>query len=266
MTRSQTGGYCTGAMTQMQEPSALGRVVDLVRDLRARCPWDAAQTRETLRPYLVEEALELDQSLRSGDHREIMAELGDMMLHVAWQVVLGEEAGEFGSEDVTRGIEQKMWRRHPHLFGDAPRPESWEKLKLEEHRGRRRSTLDGLPPTLPALLMAFRLQERAASAGFDWPDAKGPREKVDEELRELDAETAGGTHQRIEDEIGDLLFAVVNLSRKLSVDPRAALERANERFSARFRTVERLAEERGIEMGKAELSELDALWNEAKRL
>jgi MazG family protein len=252
-------------MTQMQEPSALGRVVDLVRDLRARCPWDAAQTRETLRPYLVEEALELDQSLRRADHREIMAELGDMMLHVAWQVVLGEEAGEFGSEDVARSIEEKMWRRHPHLFGDAPRPESWEKLKLQEYRGHRRSTLDGLPPTLPAILMAFRVQERAASVGFDWPDANGPREKVDEELAELDAEITSGTDDRRADEIGDLLFAVINLSRKLSIDPRAALERANDRFSARFRTVERLAEERGIEMGKAELAELDALWDEAKK-
>jgi MazG family protein len=272
-------------MTQLQEPEALGRIVRLVRDLRARCSWDAAQTRETLRPYLVEEVLELDHAISLGNERQVMAELGDMLLHLAFQIVLGEENGRFSTEEVVRGLEEKMWRRHPHLFtpdgaeqttspeepGAAPRPHpGWERQKLAEVRGR--SMLDGLPPRLPALLMAFRLQERAAGVGFDWPDAVGPREKLDEEIRELDAEVAGdyrdgpGDRDRIESELGDILFAVVNLARKLSVDPRAALEKANRRFEGRFRELERIATDRGIELGRATLAELDGLWNEAKRV
>jgi MazG family protein len=258
----------------MQEPSALGRIVELVRDLRKRCPWDAAQTPETLRPYLVEEALELDHALSLADPNQIRTELGDLLLHVAFQVVLAEEQGRFGAEDLTQGVEQKMWRRHPHLFpekldGDtegAPLdPDTWERTKLEEHGEDRPSVLDGLPPTLPALLMAYRLQERAAGVGFDWPDAQGPREKVREELRELEREIEqDDTEEAIGAEIGDLLFAVVNLARKLGADPRAALERANAKFSERFRAIEQLAAERGIDVGRASLEELDELWDEVK--
>ncbi len=256
-------------MTQMQEPSALGRIVDLVRDLRKRCPWDAAQTAQTLRPYLVEEVLELDQALATGSPEEITHELGDLLLHLAFQIVLGEESGAFGPEDVTRAIEAKMWRRHPHLFEGGEAPESWERNKLRERSqpgGEARSVLDGLPPTLPPLLMAYRLQERAAGVGFDWPNAEGPREKVSEELAELDAETnVDGDPERVEAEIGDLLFSVVNLARKLECDPRAALEQANAQFMKRFCRVEELAAERGIDVGRASLEELDVLWNEAKQ-
>src|SRR5207249_4149370 len=215
--------------------AALGRALALVRDLHARCPWDHGQTRETLRPYLVEEALELDQALRYGDPVALRDELGDLLLHLAFQIVIGEERREFDADAVTRGLEEKMWRRHPHLFGDSPTPdhEGWERAKKRE-RGEGSGTLRGLPPTLPRLLMAYRLQERAAGVGFDWPDARGPLEKVKEELVELETELAReGTAPRsplprVEDEIGDLLFAVVNLSRKLSIDPRTALERASE--------------------------------------
>jgi MazG family protein len=258
----------------MQEPSALGRIVELVRDLRKRCPWDAAQTPETLRPYLVEEALELDHALSGSDRDQIRTELGDLLLHVAFQIVLAEEEGRFGAEDLTRAVEQKMWRRHPHLFpeklnGETARapvdPDTWERTKLEEHGEQRPSVLDGLPPTLPALLMAYRLQERAAGIGFDWPDAQGPREKVWEELRELEKEIErGDAPEEISAEIGDLLFAVVNLARKLGSDPRAALEQANTKFAERFRAVERLAAERGVDLGRASLAELDVLWNEVK--
>ena len=270
-------------MTQLQEPKALGRIVELVRDLRARCAWDAAQSRETLRPYLVEEVLELDHAISNSDENQIRAELGDMMLHLAFQIVLGEEQETFGAEDVVRSTEEKMWRRHPHLFGDkgsphAPGPNDkpgaarqhpgWERLKLKESRGR--SMLDGLPPTLPTLLMAFRLQERAAGVGFDWPDARGPREKVTEELEELDVEITKGdgdassNHERIESELGDLMFAVINLSRKLGVDPRNALEKSNRRFSQRFRKVEELADAGDVRIGEATLEELDVLWEAAK--
>jgi MazG family protein len=251
----------------MQEPSALGRIVDLVRDLRARCPWDAAQTPASLRPYLVEEVMELDHAIGQDDDRALLVELGDVLLHVAFQVVLAEEAGRFGAEDLARAVEQKMWRRHPHLFPDqapatAAGPQSWERTKLREPLSGR-SVLAGLPPGLPALVHALRLQERAAGVGFDWPDASGPRRKITEELEELDTAIAQGDG-RVLEEVGDALFALVNLARKLAVDPRSALERANVKFETRFRMLEALAEARGIPLGSADLETLDALWDEVK--
>jgi MazG family protein len=251
--------------------AALARALALVRDLRARCPWDHAQTRETLRPYLVEEALELDQALKDGEPTELRDELGDLLLHLAFQIVIGEERREFDAEAVTGALEEKMRRRHPHLFGNSPTPdhEGWERVKRRE-RGAGSGTLRGLPPSLPPLLMAYRLQERAAGVGFDWPNARGPLDKVREEIRELEAELApDGTAPRsplprVEDEIGDLLFAVVNLARKVAIDPRAALERANEKFTRRFEAVERLAAERGLDVGRASLEQLDQLWDEVK--
>jgi len=262
-------------MSSVQEPSALGRVVELVRDLRRRCTWDAGQTPETLRPYLVEEVLELDQALGTGDPAGIRTELGDLLLHVAFQIVLAEERGWFGADDLVRAVETKMWRRHPHLFdadgtprtgpGEAHPHPGWERQKAHEVPAA--SVLDGLPRTMPALLAAFRLQEKAAGIGFDWPDAAGPRAKVAEELEELDHETAADPPdpERVAEEIGDLLFAVVNLARKLDCDPRAALEGSNRRFGDRFRAVERLARERGIVLHETDLSELDTLWDEVKR-
>jgi len=209
--------------------------------------------------------MELDQAILSDDPSRIKAELGDLLLHLAFQIVLAEEQGLFGAEDVTSDIEQKMWRRHPHLFDLGDAPETWERSKQAERAPESRSILDGLPTTLPALISAMRLQERAAGVGFDWPDAAGPRDKIEEELTELDEEMASGQSQeRVEEELGDLLFAVVNLARKINCDPRAALEGANGRFVDRFRIVEELASERDIDMGSAELEELDKLWDEAK--
>src|SRR5258708_26937627 len=161
--------------------SALARALALVRDLRARCPWDHTQTRATLRPYLVEEALELDEALRSDNPVALRDELGDLLLHLAFQIVIGEERHEFDAESVTHALEQKMWRRHPKLFGDSatPDPEGWERVKKRE-RGAGSGTLRGLPPSLPPLLMAYRLQERAAGGGFDWRGGKGPGAEVKE--------------------------------------------------------------------------------------
>ena len=286
----------------MQESSAVGRVVDLVRDLRARCPWDAAQTPQTLRPYLMEEVFELDHALGEDDPGAIRVELGDLLLHLAFQIVLAEERGHFGPEDLTRQVEQKMWRRHPHLFRTAALPPAgaaaaaeaaaptdravdpssprsihltadqvkanWEKLKLRE-RGHEDapSVLDGLPPGMPALIMAFRLQERAAGIGFDWPDAAGPLAKIREETEEMVAElTEAPDRERLAHEVGDLLFAVVNFARKVGVDPRAALEGTNRRFTRRFQAVEALAVERGVDVHTAGLEELDRLWEEVKRI
>src|SRR6266550_2432862 len=175
------------------DDAAFARALALVRDLRARCPWDHAQTRETLRPYLVEEALELDQSLQHGEPAELRDELGDLLLHLAFQIVIGEERREFDAETVTRALEAKMWRRHPHLFGDSPTPdhEGWERVKKRE-RGAGSGTLRGLPPSLPAFVMPFRWQELAAVVGFGWPDARGAREKVKEEGQEWEVERPPG--------------------------------------------------------------------------
>jgi len=239
----------------------------MVRDLRVRCAWDRAQTRETLRPYLVEEVLELDHALGEGDPALIRDELGDFLLHLAWQLVLAEEHGEFTPEDVAETMERKMKRRHPHLFDLGP-PEPWERLKRREREG---GVLGRLPTTLPDLLRAYRLQERAASIGFDWPDTHGPIAKVREELAEVEQELSApgeGADRRdaLTDEIGDLLFAVVNLARKAGVQPGPALDRANRKFRERFEGVEALAERRGMDLHAAGLEALDGLWDEVKQL
>jgi MazG family protein len=252
----------------MQGDSALGRALGLVRDLRSRCPWDRAQTPQTLRPYLVEEALELDQAIQTDDPEALRDELGDLLLHLAFQIVIGEERSQFNAEVVTHGLEEKMWRRHPHLYAGARGSDhaNWELVKRREPRaGGKRGTLAGLPPTLPPLLMAYRLQERAAGVGFDWPNAAGPLTKVKEETAEVEREAGTGARDPLEAELGDLLFAVVNLSRKLGIEPNRALEKANAKFTRRFEEVERLAEERGVQVGRASLAELDTLWEEVKR-
>jgi nucleoside triphosphate diphosphatase len=233
--------------------------VAMVRDLRRRCPWDRAQTRETLRPYLVEEALELDHALGEGEPAAIRSEVSDLLLHLAFQVVIAEERQEFTAEEVADHLEGKMRRRHPHLF-DLGEAEPWERIKRRERRGR---TLSGIVPTLPPLLKAYRLQERAASVGFDWPDVQGPLEKVREELAEVERELEE-PGDRLGDEIGDLLFAVVNLARKAGVQPGPALDRANRKFRDRFEAIEALCAERGIEVESAGLEVLDGLWNEVK--
>jgi len=246
----------------MQDASPLGRVIALVKDLRVRCAWDRVQTRETLRPYLVEEILELDHALREDDADMVREELGDFLLHLAWQFVIAEEKGETTPEETADRIIRKMERRHPHLFDLGPR-EPWEQLKRREGR---KGTLDGLPPSLPDLLMAHRLQERAAGVGFDWPDTAGPLEKVREELREVEAELVHGEPlDALTDEIGDLLFSVVNLARKAGVPPGPALDRANRKFRQRFEAIEALAAARGIDIHSAGLETLDALWDEVKR-
>jgi ATP diphosphatase len=249
----------------MQDESGLSRAVAMVADLRVRCDWDRIQTRETLRPYLLEEAHELAAALGSGDPAAIREEVADLMLHLAWQLVLGLETGEFTPDQVADDLVAKMRRRHPHLFDLGPR-EQWESLKSREGKTGH-GTLDGLPDTLPELLLAYRLQERAADVGFDWPDTDGPLAKVREELAEVEAElpaTGPENEARLHDEIGDLLFAVVNLARKVGVPPGSALDRSNRKFRDRFAQVERLARERGVVMTDATLEELDVLWDAVK--
>jgi len=244
-----------------------------MRDLRARCEWDAAQTHESLRPYLIEEAYEVDDAIRAGDDSTLREELGDLLLQILFHSVVAEERGAFSLYDVAEGFITKMKGRHPHLYGEGAK-QPWEQMKAK----RRKSIVDGLPADLPALHRAFRLQDRAAGVGFDWPDVDGPIQKVEEELDEVRHELANDPrrdahgvsryderHERLEDELGDLLFAVVNLCRKAGVHPAIALDRSNVKFARRFGEVERVAAERGLRVGEATLEELDALWNEVKK-
>lgn len=257
----------------MQDKPTLEDALALMRDLRARCDWDRVQTHESLRPYLLEESHELDDALRRGDPAEIRAELGDMLLQVLFHSVIADERGEFDAHDVAATLIDKMRRRHPHLYDSGPR-EPWERMKARE----RGALEDGLPVGLPSLHRAHRLQERAAGVGFDWPDTEGPALKVEEELAEVREQLAdwrrGGhndpppvdtpAHRALQEELGDLLFACVNLCRRAGVHAGIALDRANEKFVRRFTRIEQLAAERGIDVASAGLAVLDRLWDEVK--
>lgn len=252
----------------MADKPTLDDALALMRDLRARCDWDRAQTHESLRPYLIEEAHELDDALRRGDRANMLEELGDVLLQVLFHAVIGEEQGSFDAQDVASSLITKMRERHPHLYGGgAKRP--WEELKASK----RDSIADGLPAALPTLHRAYRLQERAAGVGFDWDDTEGPAKKVEEELAEVRHELAqeqatpaarARAQSHLEDELGDLLFACINLCRRAGVHPALALDRATDKFARRFEAVETLARDRGIVVASAGITQLDALWNEVK--
>ncbi|HEY0243283.1 MAG TPA: nucleoside triphosphate pyrophosphohydrolase [Gemmatimonadaceae bacterium] len=256
----------------MDDKATLNDTVALMRDLRKRCDWDAAQTHESLRPYLIEESLELDDALRERDSPLMREELGDLLLQVLFHSVIAEERGEFDVHDVARGLIAKMQARHPHLYGDGVK-EPWERMKSKK----RESIADGLPLSLPPLHRAHRLQDRAAGAGFDWPDTSGPAIKIEEELAEvrqhLDARgtvdphappVLDSAHDELEAELGDLLFACVNLCRKAGVHASLALDRANAKFERRFRLVEDEVKARGVPLGSLSLEELDAIWDSVK--
>jgi ATP diphosphatase len=246
------------------DPGVLDRALALAAFLRARCPWDAAQTPASLAPFLLEEAHEAADAIARGDARALRDELGDLLLNVAFQVVIAEETNRFGRDDVVAALEQKMRRRHPHLYGDGPR-EDWETIKRRERAGAPPSgLLDSLPSGLDPLLRAYRVQDTVARVGFDWPEAKGAWEKVREEVEEVGAELESGDAAALEEELGDLLFAMVNLVRLAGSHPSTALSRANAKFARRFGALERLAGERGVVLGQAALEELDRLWDEVK--
>ena len=256
-------------------PDSLDRSLALVRYLRRHCPWDEAQTPRSLIPHLLEEAHEVVDAVRAGDQPELEGELGDLLLNLAFQIVLGDEQGHFTGASVMRRLEHKMVRRHPHLFSDVER-EDWEVLKARE-RTEGQSALSGLASGLDPLLKAYRIQDRAAGVGFDWPDPSGALAKVREELDEVaEAQTGEGPvvdrsgtgspqpSDRVREEVGDLLFAVVNLARLSGVHPDAALDDANRKFQRRFERLEAMARERGIPLPGADLDALDALWDELK--
>jgi MazG family protein len=250
----------------MQDKPTLEDTLELMRDLRRRCEWDRAQTHDSLRPYLIEEAHEVDDAIRQGNDAMLREELGDLLLQVLFHSVVAEERGAFDLHDVARGLITKMQARHPHLYPPAGQEpgerQSWEALKAKKRRG---SIEEGLPSGLPSLHRAHRLQDRAAGVGFDWPDVEGPAQKVEEELSEVRHELATGADAaRLEDEIGDLLFAVVNLARKAGVHASLALDKANAKFATRFSAIEKLAADRGIDVNTAGLTVLDQLWDEVK--
>lgn len=256
--------------------AALGRSLALVRFLRERCPWDAKQTPSTLQPYLLEEAHEVADAIRDGDDPELARELGDLLLNVAFQIVLAEERGGFDAAGVVEALETKMRDRHPHVYGDAAEAPDWEELKARDRADRAEAErevdpFDGIASGLEPLSRALRLQDRAAALNFDWPDVTGALEKLREETEELRSALELGAREgrpemadRIEDEMGDLLFAAVNVARLADLHPSTALERASAKFAARFRALLALARERRIEPAESSLETLDALWNEVK--
>lgn len=248
-------------------------VLSLLRRLRRPdgCPWDRDQTARTLLPHLLEEAHETAEAIEAGDRERIVDELGDLMLHLAFQIVIAEEESAFDEPRVAGGLIDKMMRRHPHVFGDAEyaglgHQAMWEKLKREEGAGPHGSAgvIGSLPEALPALVRAYRIQQKVATVGFDWQAADGARAKLEEEIEETVRAADGEAPERVEEEYGDLLFAAVNWGRLLGVHPHTALQRANRKFEARFRRLEELAERRGVTLERQSLEALDALWEEVK--
>jgi MazG family protein len=255
-------------------PGTLDRALDLVRFLRRECPWDAKQTAESLVPHLLEETQEVVDAIHDGDTLALEGELGDLLLNLAFQIVVAEEEDALDATSVYGRLEEKMIARHPHIFGDGER-QDWEALKAAERaqRGEAEGALGGLAAGLDPLTKAYRIQERVAGVGFDWDDVRGPLAKVAEELAEVEA-ALGDMPSRepapadvpdaVVEEIGDLLFAVVNLARLARVHPTTALARANRKFGSRFEAMETIARERNIDMASAGLEALDALWDEVK--
>ena len=240
---------------------SLDRLVAIMRRLRDPvhgCEWDQQQSFETIAPYTIEEAYEVADAIDRGDMNALADELGDLQLQVVFHAMMAEESGHFTLDDVLRRISDKLERRHPHIFGGADTSPGWEEIKAAERREMAHdSVLDGVAQALPALDRAAKLQRRAALSGFDWPDAGGPRAKIDEELIELEAEQ---DQDRRTEELGDLLFAIVNLSRHLNVDPEEALRQANRKFERRFRKIESVPD-----FEQMSLEQKEELWAAAKR-
>ncbi len=263
-----------------QRGQTFPRIVELMQRLLAPdgCPWDRKQTFETLRKYTLEEACEVVDAIDSGDRPEIKAELGDLLLQIVFQAELGRAEGAFGPDDVVAGICDKLVRRHPHVFGDTEVADAeevlrnWEAIKAKERKDKpEQGMLSGVPRSLPALVRAQRIGEKVSRVGFDWPDAAGSRAKVQEEITELDEAIASGDPKAIEAELGDVLFALVNLARHVHVDAEGALRRTIEKFTTRFSHVEaRVREHHGgwpepSQGDHLTLAELDLYWEESKR-
>jgi XTP/dITP diphosphohydrolase len=257
--------------TEMNEKlAAFERLLKIMDDLRAGCPWDKEQTLESLRHLTIEEVYELSDAILEGNKAEIKKELGDLMLHLVFYAKIGSETNDFDIKDVLDGISEKLIFRHPHIYSDTEvsGPEevknNWEKLKLKEGK---KSVLEGVPQSMPPLVKAYRIQEKVKGVGFEWEYSEQVWNKVQEEMGELKFEVEnGGSKEKMEDELGDLLFALVNYSRYIGINPEDALERTNKKFIRRFQFIESESAKDGKNIESMSLEEMDVYWNKAKGL
>ena len=263
--------------TRQQQLDAFDRLLDIMDDLREKCPWDKKQTIESLRHLTIEETYELGDAILDNNLQEIKNELGDLLLHIVFYAKIGSETNDssiannsnFDIADVANSICDKLIHRHPHIYGDVvvadeeEVKQNWEKLKLKEGK---KSVLEGVPKSLPALVKASRIQDKVKGVGFDWEESHQVWDKVQEELQELQDEVAAGNQEKIEAEFGDVLFSMINYARFLNVNPEDALERTNKKFIKRFMYLESKASELGKPLMDMTLAEMDVFWNEAKML
>lgn len=255
--------------TREEKLEAFGRLIDVLDNLREKCPWDRKQTNASLRPHTLEEAYELCDALMREDRHETCKELGDVLEHVLFYCIIGSETGDFDVADVCRAEADKLIFRHPHIYGrehcetSDDVSELWERVKQKEKDGNR-TVLSGVPTALPSLIKAYRIQDKARNVGFDWPERSDVWDKVYEELGELRAELERDDRERSTNELGDFLFSVVNAARLYHLNPDTALERTNQKFTRRFNHVEAAAKAQGRDLGDLTLQEMDALWDEAK--
>ena len=246
---------------------AFGKLIAIMDDLREKCPWDKKQTIHSLRQQSIEELYELADAISDEDWQGIKEELGDLFLHLVFYAKIGQEQGQFSLEEVLQGINEKLIRRHPHVYGEVKLDDAdavkrnWEQLKLQEGK---KSVLSGVPKALPATVKAMRLQEKAKQVGFEWDTREQVWEKVEEEILELKEAVAAGNQDHVEDEFGDVVFSLINYARFLQVDAEHALARTNQKFIRRFTQMEELALAKGLQLKDMNLVEMDALWNEIK--
>lgn len=261
----------TNMHTREEKLEAFGRFLDILDELRVKCPWDKKQTNESLRPNTIEEVYELCDALMKNDKKEICKELGDVLLHVAFYAKIASETGDFDIKDVCDKLSDKLVYRHPHVFGEVKADtaekvtENWEQLKLKEKDGNK-SVLSGVPDALPSLIKAYRIQDKARNVGFDWEQREQVWDKVKEEIGEFQAEIDKMNKEQAEAEFGDLFFSLINTARLYHINPDNALERTNQKFIRRFNYLEAHTLKEGKDLQKMSLEEMDAIWNEAKKL
>ncbi len=255
--------------TRQQQLEAFGRLLDIMDDLRSKCPWDKKQTLQSLRHLTIEETYELGDAILDNDLQEIKKELGDLLLHIVFYAKIGSETNDFDIADVINSICDKLIDRHPHIYGDVvveneeQVKQNWEKLKLKEGK---KSVLEGVPKSLPALVKASRIQDKVKGVGFDWEEPHQVWDKVQEELQELQEEVEANNQDKIEAEFGDVLFSMINYARFLNVNPEDALERTNKKFIKRFQYLETKAAETGKSLANMTLAEMDVFWEAAKKI
>ncbi len=255
--------------SRQQQLDAFNRLLDIMDELREKCPWDKKQTLQTLRHLTIEETYELGDAILDNDLKEVKNELGDLLLHIVFYAKIGSENKSFDMADVANDICDKLIHRHPHIYGDVvvadeeEVKQNWEKLKLKEGK---KSVLEGVPKSLPALVKASRIQDKVKGVGFDWEEPHQVWDKVQEELNELQVEVKSSNQDKIEAEFGDVLFSMINYARFLNINPEDALERTNKKFIKRFQYLEGKADELGKPLSDMTLAEMDVFWEEAKKL